>query len=496
MGKPGEPSTNPLAVAGYITNEAGRIFEPPCGVLELPWLINASKEARRQAKEAVGTGRTVSEEERYGWFIASTEAEFTGLKHLLNKDWRRALQAWRSNKNFNLHNRATLHRALFYSESSEKPDAHLRECLRLYHFLSEKEPNRSVYRQYQEELIDQLKQMVEKAHQSGDEQSASKSMKVLAQTVGMVGVGHLQEQLFGRDLGRFRTNVARVTKELLSYQGNAFAPPIDVLERCEQELTQVVLPDAARFSRTLVEGSQERVQMEEAVAQVAGVMSQSYSKAGDKRGAKKWLGEALRWEPSAVSDWRSLPDEDWGDEDSAVVKFPEKKAEKEESPTPRGTYLLGVQHVTTLRESGRAREECLESVYLAALPIFPLRRFAAYRNLDTDEVGYYLRIPMTTFDHIRQGVAILLLSFALTVATMMVMDGGKRGDTPDQTTIEVTQEKITEKVEKLKELAQREAKLVALDKRTSEQEKELEKLRADRLTLIRELEELEKRKAR
>mgnify|MGYP003717254775 FL=1 len=79
---------------------------------------------------------------------------------------------------------------------------------------------------------------------------------------------------------------------------------------------------------------------------------------------------------------------------------------------------------------------------------------------------------------------------------MMVMDGGKRGDTPDQTTIEVTQEKITEKVEKLKELAQREAKLVALDKRTSEQEKELEKLRADRLTVIRELEELEKRKAR
>ena len=103
---------------------------------------------------------------------------------------------------------------------------------------------------------------------------------------------------------------------------------------------------------------------------------------------------------------------------------------------------------------------------------------------------------MTTFDHIRQGVAILLLSFALTVATMVVMDSGKRGDSPDQTTIEVTQEKINEKVEKLKELAQREAKLVALDKRTPEQEKELEKLRADRLTVIRELEELEKRKAR
>ncbi|MCA9778262.1 MAG: hypothetical protein KC800_16160, partial [Candidatus Eremiobacteraeota bacterium] len=300
MGKPGEPSTNPLAIAGYITNEAGRIFEPPCGVLELPWLVQAGKEAKRQAKEALGSGRTVSEEERYGWFIASTEAEFAGLRHLLDKDWRRALQAWKSNKSFNLHNRATLHRALFYSENSEKPDAHLRECLRLYHFLSEKDPNRRVYRQYQEELIDHLKEMVAKAHQTGDEQSASKSMKILAQTVGMVGVGHLQQQFFGRDLDKFRTNVARVSKELLSYQGMAFAPPVDVLERCEQELSQVVLPDAARFSRTLVEGSQERNKMEEMVAQICGVMSQSYSKAGDNRGAKKWLGEALRWEPSAV----------------------------------------------------------------------------------------------------------------------------------------------------------------------------------------------------
>lgn len=492
---PVEPSKNTLAVAGYITNEAGRIFEPPCGALDLPWLVSVSKEGRRVARQALSGGRTLSEAERYGWFIASTESEFAGLRHLLEKDWRRALQAWKQNKFFNLHNRATLHRTLFYSGSSEKPDAHLRECLRLYHFLSEKDPNLRIYRQFQEELIEQLKGMVRTAHQTGDDQSAARSMKVLAQTVGMVGVGHLQEQFFGRDLDRFRINVARVTKELLSYQGLAYPPPPEVLERCDQELTQTALPEAARFSRTLVEGSVERNKVEEIMAQACGIMSQSYSKANDARSAKRWLGEALRWEPSAVSDWRSLPDEDWGDEESAVVKFPEKQQEKEESPTRKGSFLLGIQPVTMFRQAGEAREECLESFFVAGLPMFPLRRFAAYRNLDTDEVGYYLRIPMTTLDHIRQGLTILVVSFLMTILLLTGLDAVKKSGNPAPP-LEVTQEQIADKVEELKRFAQEEARLSGLQQRTPEQEKSLEKLRADRLRVIKELEELEKRRSR
>src|SRR5690606_23920712 len=141
------------------------------------------------------------------------------------------------NKYFNLHNKATLHRTLFYSGNSEKPDAHLRECLRLYHFLSEKNADQPLYRQFQEELIEHLQANVLESHRTGDDKSAARSMKVLAQTVGMVGVSHLQAQFFGRDLDKFRLNVARVTKELLEYQGLAHPPPIDVLERCDQELT-------------------------------------------------------------------------------------------------------------------------------------------------------------------------------------------------------------------------------------------------------------------
>lgn len=483
----GTPASNLIAQAGFVSNEAGRVFEPPCGALELPWLLNVSREGRRKAREALKGGRGVSEAERFGWFITTTEAEFSGLRYLQQKDWRRALKAWNGNKFFNLHNKATLHRALYYSEQSERPDAHIRECLRLYHFLSEKAPDQSVYRLFQEELIEHLKATVLQAHQAGDDMSAAKSMKVLSQTVGPVGVGHLQEQFFGRDLEIFRVDVARVQKELLSYQGLAYPPPIDVLERCDQDLTQGVIPQAAKLSRKLVGGSTELNKVEEQMAQACGIMSQSYSKAGDNRGAKRWLGEALRWEPSAVASWRELPDEDWGDEDSAVVVLPEKEQEKNEAPLFRGTRFLGVQPYTVHREAGESREECLECLYVAGLPILPFRRFAAYRNVDTEEVGYYLRIPMTSWDHMRQGFVILLMSFLLTVGGLAAFaDGSGRTDGGD--TVELTSQEEERRVQRVKELAQQEAKLAGLAEPTEEQRKKLEELRAERLRILKELE--------
>src|SRR5690606_9208501 len=129
----------------------------------------------------------------------------------------------------------------------------------------------------------------------------------------------------------------------------AHIPPQDLLESCDRELSQSIIPLAARFSRKLVEGSKERNEVEHLAAQACGILSQSYVKAGDNRGAKRWIGEALRWEPSAVEDWRALPDEAWDDADSAVVRFPEKASEIEESPQPRGNFLLGIQALTVKR---------------------------------------------------------------------------------------------------------------------------------------------------
>lgn len=493
----GEPSKNLLAQAGVVSNEAGRIFVPPCGALVLPWLLEVSKEEARQARERLQRDKAVPDDIRFAWFIASTEAEFSGLQFLLQADWRRALKAWQANSLYQVHNRATLHRALYLSNRSERPDAHIRECLRLYHHLSEMAPKQSLYRTFQEELIENLKDSIRQSLTDGDDESAGKSMRLLGHTVGLVGVEHLQEQFFGPGLNDFRIQCAKLQKELLSFQGVAHIPSQDLLERCDHELSQNIIPLAARFSRKLVEGSKERNEVEHLAAQACGILSQSYVKAGDNRGAKRWIGEALRWEPSAVEDWRSLPDEVWDDSDSAVVRFPEKVKEIEESPQSRGNFFFGIQAVTVKRETGVAREECLESLFVGFLPLFPIRRFAAYRNLETGVVGYYLRIPMSILDHLRQGLTILLLSFVLTVGVLAAVDYSKRGGQGDgSTTVEVSKEQIEEKLEKLKRLAQKEAELNDLNTLNPEQEKTLKAYQAERMRVIRELEELEKQRSR
>lgn len=494
MKKEGRPSHNILAQAGLITNESGRVFEPPCGNLDLPWLLNVSREARRSAREQFQQRRAIPDEVRFGWFVASTEAEFKGLKFLLGKDWRRALKAWKGGGLFNVHNRATLHRALYYSENSERPDAHIRECLRLYHHLSELAPSQRVYRHFQEELIGDLERSIVISHEKGDDESAARSLKVLSGTVGLTAVEHLQEKIFGQDLAKFRVACARVQKELLAYQGLAHAPPFDLLRNCEDELKNNLIPTGASFSHKLVEGSELRNQLEALLAQVCGILSQSYAKADDQRGAKQWLGEALRWEPSAVEDWRTLPEENFEEDDSADVAFPEKEQEVEESPTPRGSYFFGVQSNVVLREPGETREEWLESLFIAFTPVLPLKRFAAYRNLDTEEVGYYLRIPMSVMDHIRQGVFVLLLFFSLAAGVALYSNMTDRTDYVDPAVVAEKQKKVEGLVEQLKVVAQKESKLVDLDKLTPAQQKELDRLAKRRMELIKDLEKLEKDK--
>ena len=493
----GEPSRNLLAQAGLITNEAGRVFEPPCGRLNLPWLLRVSPEDARRARQHLGKTKSVDQVTRVGWFIASTEKEFKGFDFLLKKDWRRALKAWGGGSLYNVHNRATLHRALFHCEDAERPEAHLRECLRLYHHLSELNPSESYYRVVQEELIDHLKTSVERHQADGNDESVSRSLKVLSQTVGMVAVSHFQQQFFGKELDRLKINCAKISKELLSYQGTATPPPDEIMDAVEKGMAERVLPLASRFSHKLVEGSKERNEVEKAVALVCGIISQSYVKLGDSRGSKKWLGEAHRWEPSAVQGWSSLPDEDFGEAASAVVSFPE--LEEDEAVTPRniGSLAFGVQARVVQRMMGESREEWLESLYLAFLPIFPTGRFAAYRNLDTDEVGYYIRIPLTALDHLRQGLVVLVFSFLLVLGGMAagnILADSQKGSADLQEQQRINRE-ISVLVEDLKRIAQEESALTSQRKLNPKETKRLQALQDKRLTLIKKLEKLEKRKS-
>lgn len=495
MPQGGDPSHNLLAQAGLVTNEAGRVFEAPCGRLDLPWLLRVGKETARQARQVMQENRTVDEDTRFGWFIVSTQAEFSGLQYLLQKDWRRALQAWKGNGFFLVHNRATLHRALYYSSCSERPEAHLRECLRLYYHLSELDPKLTCYRTMQEELVEHLKGTVKRAHQAGDDESCSRSMKILYQTVGMVAVSHLQTEFFARELESLRRNCARVQKELLAYQGVAHSPPESLLEDCSAVVVEYVVPEAARFSHKLVEGSKEREEVETLVARTCGILAQSFVKAQDNRSAKKWMGEALRWEPKAVEQWRDLPEDDFYEDDAAQVSLPQVEEERTDAPRPRGSKLFGIQCGITHRSPGDSREEWLESFYLARVPLLPLKRFAAYRNLDTLEVGYYVRIPLKLRDYFRQGLVVLIASFIFTVMAVTMYDAAhSRGGVKNSDEQVEIRKKIDERVQELKKLAQREAKLNAVAKPSQEQRQELKTLQQKRLKLIQEVEELEQRR--
>lgn len=495
MSQGGDPSQNLLAQAGLVTNEAGRVFEAPCGKLELAWLVPVSRETSRQARQALQNQRTVEQDVRFGWFIVSTESEFTGLRHLLKKDWRRALQAWKGNSFFLVHNRATLHRALYYCSDSERPEAHLRECLRLYYHLSELDPGLTCYRTMQEELVEHLKSMVRQAHESGDDESCSRSMKILSQTVGLVAVSHLQASFFSGELEELRRQCARIQKELLVYQGGALAPSEELLEECEEVLAEQILPEAARFTYKLVEGSAERSEVESLVARACGILSQSFAKAKNNRSAKKWMGEAVRWEPKAVEQWRELPEEDFEEEEAALVKLPKVEKEKSEAPTPKGSKLLGVQSQIVYQARGETREEWVESLYLGFLPLVPIKRFAAYRNLDTMDVAYFVRLPLNVWDYLRHGLLVLITSFVLSVLAVIIYDTThpKSGSLDPDRQAEIHQ-KLEGSVQELKKLAEREARLSALTKPTKEQQRELKGLREKRLRLIQEVEELERRK--
>lgn len=493
MDKVGDPFFNLLAQAGLVSNQSGRIFEPPFGPFYAPWLVDVTAETRSLAQSRLQECQSLPEEVRLGWFITSTEAEFAGLKELLSENWRAALRCWKGDGLYCVHNRATLHRALYYSGSSERPDAHIRECLRLYYHLSESAPKQKFYRFVQEELIEHLKLSIQESHDSGNDESASKSLKILSQTVGLVAVEHLQQQLFKTELTQLRVQTAKLQQELLSYQGLAHAPPLDLLAQCEEALSKQIVPVAARFSHKLLEGSQAKAEVEGLVARACGILSQSYSKASDPRAAKRWMREALRWEPTAVKDWRSLPDEEFGDEDSARVTFPEQQKEKKEFPKQIGSFLLGLKAVPVAREAGETREEWLESVFLAFLPLIPIRRFAGYRNLDTEEMGYFVRIPLTVLDHLRQGVAVLLMSFVLTLSGIAVSNQFKKFVTIEHS---MTKEEMSEGIEQtlleLKNIAQEEARLNDLEKPNEDQLKRIEVIQAERSKLMNRLQELEK----
>ena len=112
-------------------------------------------------------------------------------------------------------------------------------------------------------------------------------------------------------------------------------------------------------------------------------------------------------------------------------------------------------------------------------------------------MGYYIRIPLTALDHLRQGLVVLVFSFLLVLGGMAagnILADSQKGSADLQEQQRINRE-ISVLVEDLKRIAQEESALTSQRKLNPKETKRLQALQDKRLTLIKKLEKLEKRKS-
>lgn len=490
-----KPKPHPLALAGLVTDGEGKITRPPGGELDLAWLVPSSAEARDQAKKQLANTPILDDDLRFTWFVIEHDIHWLGLEELAKKDWRKALKAWPGGGPSAVHNRATLHFALFSSPDAERPDAHLRECLRLYHHLSEAFPKRRVYRILQEQLVESLYSWAEESLREKDIDTVGRYLELLQQTTGDFAVGRFQERLFREELTNFEVGAAKCSKQLLPFQGMAHSAPGVLLVRVSAEVRENLLRRATWLCHALVEGSEMSQQIHSLVSQVSELLARSFAKAGDRESTQEWAKVYLKWNGSPLEIGEASLNIPVGEEPVAQVSFPETAHEEAEEPVGWGGNMLGVSAIPRISETGDNREEWLESFRLLGFSIFPLRQFAAYRDLDSGKVGRFHRIPLLWFHHLQQGMTILALSFlAISLVSLMTRSPEPAVRSGSRVSSSVTKEKVKlveEKLEAIKALAQEESKLKAKNSRTSAQDKRLAQVAQQRERLLIEIQELE-----
>lgn len=494
MEEEARPNRNLLAVGGVVTTLEGQVVEPPGGPLELPWLFQPTPERIRLAKKHLSHQPEIDPDTRWGWFVSSGDPDWEALECVARRDWRGAVKCWSGDSLRELHNRATLHRILYHSpEGGEKPEAHLRETLRLYSRLAQLKPGREFYQTVQGPLLGPLEKVIEQAYQEDDFKSVSRSLTVLLEVTGKKYAGRFQKTLLGSEFDDFLVLSATLQKELLPYQGTAEVPAMGRFLSLEAEVKDLT-HRAQRLDHLLLEGSPPKAKMRRLTAQVCAILGQTYAKNQNEEKLKTWLREARRWDPEAVEEWSDYVPPQMAEEEAAVVTFPERE-EEEESVQPRtwGHRLFGIRAFNLDWAREQSREEWLESFLLFGLPVFPLRRFAAYRNMDTGEVGYYRQIDLLTGDHLKQGIVVVLTTFTLILLGLRVLP--KIFEPPPPTASEQTQTKnqIAEAVDRLKVLAKRERALKDDSSLAPEEKKaRLQAVESERAGLISKIQKLEK----
>ena len=486
------PQTNLLAVTGLLADPKGNLVKPPRGSLNLSWLLHVSAETARRGRERLAQNPKLDQETLAGWFCVASPTDATALDHLEQRAWRKTMKMWKAQEGqrWAVHNRATLHRLMYLAEDQENRSGHLRKAAELYAKLGKEH---AAYRPLADWAYEELHKAVVEAARLGDDEMVARSLLLIKETQGMVICEDIQEELMLNEVDDLALLCATQVRELLPYQGVVHQPPRGMLSGVQETTELDVLPPAVRLVFRLVPGSRQRRRVDAMVAELCSLLAQTLFKSDDGRAGKKWQSEARRWEPKVAEAWQEPEEEHLGDESAPKVEFSSpEKAEGSEGPRSFGPAWLGVQAKPALVRLHDSREEWLEALRLIGLPLFPLRRYAVYRNVDTGEVGRSQRLPLKLGHYLWQVVVVVLLSLTLVGGVLRAYPAlrkslrGSSSPVMNQAQREV---EVAKAVERLKRLAEVEADL---RQQARPDTKRIESIEAERQALIEKVERLER----
>ncbi len=491
------PQSNLLAVTGLVADPKGKLVTLPRGALNFSWLYHISAETARRGRERLARGEIVVDRETLiGWFCLAEPSDLLALEQLEQRAWRKSLKTWkaRDDERWAVHNRATLHRLMYLAEDSESRGAHLRKAAELYGLLAKQ--GNAAYRPLADWSFLELKAALWESHKLHDDDMVARSLRLIEQLQGMEVCEELQEGLFLDEVDDLGLLCATLLKELLPYQGVVHVPSSQLLEGTQQRVELEVLPAAERLRFRMVAGSRQQRRVETMVAELCGLLSQSFHKAGDGHSGKKWATQSSYWDRETARVWHAPPQAQVKEEPMARVEFSESEVRGESEPGPRsfGNKLFGLYARPSLVRQHESREEWLEALRLLGVALFPTRRFAMYRNLDTGELGHHQRLPLRFGHTVWQLLVVVIVSFAL----LGIVSRGKgvalpSPDTAQATPLDPAQRaaELDKAVGRLKRLAETEAQL---RKEPTLDTQRLQAIERERQELFNKVERLEQNK--
>ena len=474
-----------------LADPKGQLIKPSRGPLNLSWLVRVPPELTRQARERLVHGAIrLDSETLAGWFCLGEPTDRTAIEELEAGAWRKSLKIWkaRPDEKIALHNRATLHRLMYLSPETENAGGHIRKAYELYYRLAQEMPGR--YDLFTEWVDFELERSIYSADGDSDDDMVARSLQLMAQTKGLAACEEVQEDLMLEDVDDLAMHCATLVRELLPYQGVSQRPPKGLLERVVDQVELEILPPAVRLAFRLVPESRQRRRVDTMIAELCGLVSQSLYKSGDGRQGKKWQTEADRWEAQVAAEWAEPELEHTGDEEAANVEMPALEEVKPETgPRRFGPSWFGVSGRPTMATAQEDRQEWLEAFRVLGVPVFPLRRFLINRIFESNELGKVERLPLKAGQVVWQVLLVLLASFFLLVAAFRFVPSSFGEAVGPTVTESVDSSAEIEKVlDRLKYLAQVEAKLKNAPKRDKAR---LEAIEKERLALLSRLQKLE-----